>query len=173
MYIFFCYIIVGDNMSSKNGSKYEYNSYKEEKKNTKSTSKYVVQKDKENTYKYYYYEENEKDKYKDINDNLNLEKKLEVERNYNYFQIILITIIYILLYISSYTGFLLELLTIFVIPSLISLMIISFVTARYCFSNIYITKWFLVPFVLSSLYMPFIVYLLYIVFKFFSSIASM
>ena len=173
MYIFFCYIIVGDNMSSKNGSKYEYNSYKEEKKNTKSTSKYVVQKDKENTYKYYYYEENEKDKYKDINDNLNVERKLEFEKKYYYFQIILITIIYILLYISSYTGFLLELLTIFVIPSLISLMIISFVTAKYCFNNRDINKWFLVPFVLSFLYMPFIVYLLYFVFKFLSSIASM
>ena len=64
-------------MSNKSNSKHEYNSYKEEKKNnTKSTSKYIVQKDKENTYKYYYYEENDKDKYKDINDNLNVERKL-------------------------------------------------------------------------------------------------
>ena len=158
MYVFFCYIIVGDSMSSKSNSKYEYNSYKEEKKNTKSAFKYIVQKDKENTYKYYYYEENEKDKYKDINDNLNVKRKLEVEKEYNYFQIILITIIYILLHISLFTGFLLETLTVFfAVPGLTLLIIISFVTAKYCFSNRYITKWFLVAFFLSFIYIFFLV----------------
>ncbi len=151
----------------------DYNSYEEEKKAKKENNyKILIENNKPNKYKYNHYEEHDKDKYKHINDNLNIEKKLEANKKYYNLQIILITIIYIILYITTIEGSIFMILGLFLIHGIIFLMIISFVTFKYCYKNINENKWFWVPLILSFIYSITMLVMLFFVFAEFASIVS-